>query len=370
MVKDWNPTMTNAYRVVQWNTHKKIYDLTLAAIIAGYLITFVGLGIILFPSPEEISLPILMIRALGTCAILLLHFILAIGPLARITPRLNPILYNRRHLGVAFFTIAATHAILVFAYYGGFGVENPISAVLVGAHRGGGTPYEFYGFLALLIFALMAATSHDFWLANLGASFWKFIHMGVYLAYALVIAHVVFGVLESEKNILYPALITLGAATIASLHLFAGVREVQCDHQMILSDPQSGDQPEWVDVCSVDEIQPDRAKIIQINTDERIAVYRHNNAVSAISNVCAHQGGPLGEGKIVDGCVTCPWHGYQYRPACGQSPPPFTEKIPTFDIRIEGRRVLINPTPNAPGTPVEPATYEDWGDEPSETKDA
>jgi len=358
--------MTNTYKAVQWNTHKRYYDLILLGIIGGYLLSFVGLGALLFPSPQEISFPILLIRALGTCAILLLHVILAIGPLARITPRMSAILYNRRHLGVAFFAIAASHGLLVFAYYGGFGVENPISVVLVGAHRGGGSPYEFYGFLALLIFALMASTSHDFWLANLGPSFWKFVHMGIYFAYALVLAHVVLGAMGSEPNLLYPTLITLGAATIASLHLYAGVKEVRRDHSQILVDPAPDSQTDWVDVCSVDEIKPDRAKIVQVGTDERIAVFRHNNTVSAVSNVCAHQGGPLGEGKIVDGCVTCPWHGYQYRPACGQSPPPFTEKIPTFNIRVEGRRVLLNPTPNAPGTMVEPAAFEDWPDDITE----
>ncbi len=31
-----------------------------------------------------------------------------------------------------------------------------------------------------------------------------------------------------------------------------------------------------------------------------------------ISNVCQHQNGPLGEGEIIDGCITCPWHGFQY----------------------------------------------------------
>jgi methionine sulfoxide reductase heme-binding subunit len=36
----------------------------------------------------------------------------------------------------------------------------------------------------------MAATSHDFWLAQLTAPVWKALHMGVYAAYALVVAHV------------------------------------------------------------------------------------------------------------------------------------------------------------------------------------
>jgi sulfoxide reductase heme-binding subunit YedZ len=346
--------MSNAYQVVQWNGHKKKYDLIMIATIVFYLVSFLSLGIFLFPTPEEISIPILAIRASGTCAIIMLHFILMIGPLARVTPKLNAVLYNRRHIGVAFFCVAAVHGLLVFGYYGGFGVENPISAVLVGSHRSGGSPYEFYGFLALLIFALMATTSHDFWLANLGAGFWKLIHMGVYVAYVLVLAHVVMGVLASEKNIVYPLLITLGAATITALHLYNGLKEVRRDHRTV----PVAENSEWVDVCSVDEIKPDRAMIVQINQHERIAVYRDNNSVSAISNVCAHQGGPLGDGKIIDGCVTCPWHGYQYRAECGQSPPPYNEKIPTYGIRVEGRRVLINPTPNDPGTPVEPAKFE------------
>jgi nitrite reductase/ring-hydroxylating ferredoxin subunit len=66
--------------------------------------------------------------------------------------------------------------------------------------------------------------------------------------------------------------------------------------------------------------------------------------------VCAHQGGPLGEGRIIDGCVTCPWHGYQYLPCCGRSPPPFNERIATHRVRIENGRVLIEVAALPPGT--------------------
>ena len=45
--------------------------------------------------------------------------------------------------------------------------------------------------------------------------------------------------------------------------------------------------------------------------------------IFALSNVCRHQGGPLGEGRILAGCLTCPWHGYQYHVEDGCSPPPF-----------------------------------------------
>jgi nitrite reductase/ring-hydroxylating ferredoxin subunit len=86
-----------------------------------------------------------------------------------------------------------------------------------------------------------------------------------------------------------------------------------------------------------------------------VAVFRNADRLSAVSNVCQHQNGPLGEGKIVNNCIVCPWHGYEYRPDTGASPPPFTEKIPTFRVRIAHGRVLVDPRPNSPGSYVEPA---------------
>lgn len=351
-------TMTNAYRAVQWNGHKRIYDLVIALSVTLYLVLFVLMGMFFFSAPEDISIPVLLIRALGTCAIIMLHIILVIGPIARLTPLAAPVLYNRRHLGVSFFVVALLHALLVVGFYGGFGVENPFIAVIV--PPAGSVPYEFFGFVALIIFAMMAATSHDFWLANLGDRWWKAMHMLVYIAYVFVIAHVLFGALQSETNLIPSILLGLGVLLVVSLHLYTGLREVMRDftrNPLIGEGEFDGD---WVDVCSVDEIDHNRAKIVQVDGHERIAIFRHNNTLSAVTNVCAHQGGPLGEGKVLNGCITCPWHGYQYKPACGSSPPPYHEKISTYEIRVEGRRVLINPMPNEPGTYVEPATFDPW----------
>ena len=30
------------------------------------------------------------------------------------------------------------------------------------------------------------------------------------------------------------------------------------------------------------------------------------------ATVCPHMGGPLEDAPIVDGCITCPWHGYRF----------------------------------------------------------
>jgi sulfoxide reductase heme-binding subunit YedZ len=125
-------------------------------------------------------------------------------------------------------------------------------------------------------------------------------------------------------------------------------------------DRESLPQPEpkavdgFVDVCGIDDI-PERRAVITCLSGERVAIFRYDGKVSALSNVCQHQNGPLGEGRIVRDCVVCPWHGYEYLPASGASPAPFTEKVPTFNIRLVNGRVFVHPRPNPPGTYIEPA---------------
>lgn len=349
--------MSNAYTWVQWNKHKKVYDLVLVGAVLGYLAVFIGVSSAVWTGDHAISPMTLMIRATGTCAILMLHLILAIGPLARLMPnRFAPLLYNRRHLGVTMFLVALIHSVLVLMWYGAFGTVNPLSAMLTMNPRYGsliGFPFEAFGLAALVILFFMAATSHDFWLKNLSPRWWKAMHMGVYVAYAMLVLHVALGAIQSERSVAYPVLLGAGGLVLLILHLTAGLKEVRRDAQV---DARTAAVDGWVDVASVADIPEDRAKVVIPGKGcAKVAVFRHQDGLSAVANVCSHQGGPLGEGKVIDGCITCPWHGYQYRPADGQSPPPYTEKIPTYELRIEGERVLLNPVPLPPGTPVQPA---------------
>lgn len=111
-----------------------------------------------------------------------------------------------------------------------------------------------------------------------------------------------------------------------------------------------------VDAGAVSEIEENRAKVVTLS-GERVAIFRYDGKISCVSNVCQHQNGPLGEGRVVDGFITCPWHGYQYCPDTGASPAPFTERIPTFNVVVRNGRILVDPRPNPAGTRVEPATF-------------
>ncbi len=342
--------MSHDYKAVQWTPFKKRFDFWMLGGIAIYLVLFVIFSFVSQPQGESLHPVQIVMRAMGTLAFLLLTFILCIGPLARLSDRFKPFLYNRRHLGVTTFLIALIHAGLAMMWYHGFSETNPLVSLLISNPRYdslAGFPFESLGFIALIIMFLMAATSHDFWNANLGPGLWKALHMGVYFAYALLVAHIALGAIQYEKDPFYVALLCAGSITVVGLHLFTGLASFRPSH--------SAELEGWLRVCHTGEMEDSRAKIIRPKSGEAIAVFLDGNKVSAVSNVCRHQGGPLGEGKIVDGCITCPWHGFQYRAGDGQSPPPFTEKISTYETRIVEGVVYVNPQPNAPGTPQVPS---------------
>jgi nitrite reductase/ring-hydroxylating ferredoxin subunit len=130
------------------------------------------------------------------------------------------------------------------------------------------------------------------------------------------------------------------------LHIVAAWRELAGDRGSALGDDG------WIAVGPPDSI-PDRcARIVAAPGGERIAVFRDGSQIGALTNLCAHQNGPIGEGRIVDGCVTCPWHGYQYRLADGCAPPPFTEKLATYPVRIRHGNVEVDSRALPPGTPA------------------
>ena len=70
-----------------------------------------------------------------------------------------------------------------------------------------GFPFKTLGLAALLILFLMAATSHDFWLAFLTPPAWKALHMALYVAYGLVVIHVSLGIMQGERTWLIPAML-------------------------------------------------------------------------------------------------------------------------------------------------------------------
>ncbi|HUG49098.1 MAG TPA: Rieske 2Fe-2S domain-containing protein [Candidatus Limnocylindria bacterium] len=102
--------------------------------------------------------------------------------------------------------------------------------------------------------------------------------------------------------------------------------------------------PGWVklDLSEIPEGVLTRAKA----GAQSLVLVREGSTILALHDTCAHAGGPLSQGRIVDGCVECPWHQSRFRLSDGrrvQGPTTFDQ--PRYEVRAaegggyEARRV-------------------------------
>jgi nitrite reductase/ring-hydroxylating ferredoxin subunit len=93
-----------------------------------------------------------------------------------------------------------------------------------------------------------------------------------------------------------------------------------------------GGEPKWtrLDLTEIPEGQPVAAKA----GAQSLVVVRNGARVYALHAQCAHAGGPLAEGKLVDGCIECPWHQSRFRMSDGKRVQgPTTYDQPRYDVR-------------------------------------
>jgi nitrite reductase/ring-hydroxylating ferredoxin subunit/DMSO/TMAO reductase YedYZ heme-binding membrane subunit len=339
--------MSAGFRAVQWNRKKLVYDATLLGSVTAFIGVFMLVGARNHPPSDAAAWIDLRINAFGTCAFVMLTIILSIGPLARLDRRFLPLLYNRRHFGVLAFLVALVHAWSVLAWFQAVGAVPDLIAEFTANPKYMsfiGFPMKALGLFGLSVMFLLAATSHDYWLAVLTPRVWKSLHMALYVAYAVLAMHVALGVMQEDRRPLVPILLAAAFAWVTGLHLAAAWREWQADRRA----PPGREN--WIAVGPPQSIPDQRARIVAARNGERIAVFRDGAQIGALTNLCAHQNGPIGEGRIINGCVTCPWHGYEYRLEDGCAPPPFTEKLATYRVRLKDGVVEVDPRPLPPGT--------------------
>lgn len=103
---------------------------------------------------------------------------------------------------------------------------------------------------------------------------------------------------------------------------------------------------DWIAVTDSATLIDRRAMEVVVHGNV-IALFADGGHLYAMDGMCAHQGGPIAKGVVQHGCVTCPWHGWQYELATGiqtinRQPLQRTFSIRERDGKIEIR--LPNPT--------------------------
>ena len=99
---------------------------------------------------------------------------------------------------------------------------------------------------------------------------------------------------------------------------------------------------EFIKVATVDEIPVGGAKLVEVDF-VRVALFNLAGEIYAIEDVCTHDGGPLVEGKVVNGCeVMCPRHGARFDIRTGNALSfPAFEPTKSYAVQIDGNDVWI-----------------------------
>lgn len=92
-------------------------------------------------------------------------------------------------------------------------------------------------------------------------------------------------------------------------------------------------------VAGRSELAAGQGKTVQVG-DKTVALFNIAGEFCAIDDACAHMGGPLGEGTLSGGVVTCPWHDWKYDVKSGSCLAPKAQ-VKVYPVKAEGDDILV-----------------------------
>ena len=95
-------------------------------------------------------------------------------------------------------------------------------------------------------------------------------------------------------------------------------------------------------MAAVSDVPAGDVRVVQCG-ERSLAVSNIDGELFAIDNVCTHDGGPLGEGRLQRGRIVCPRHGAAFDARTGRVLTlPAVKSVRAYPVRIEGERVYID----------------------------
>ncbi|MFJ7280979.1 Rieske 2Fe-2S domain-containing protein [Kitasatospora sp. NPDC098663] len=96
-------------------------------------------------------------------------------------------------------------------------------------------------------------------------------------------------------------------------------------------------EPGWHILGRVEDFATGEAERRMIGEVPVLVVRESDDVFHVLADRCSHFSGPLSQGEVADGCVTCPWHGSVFRLADGWNVGgPATAPQPSFATRTDG----------------------------------
>jgi chlorite dismutase len=97
----------------------------------------------------------------------------------------------------------------------------------------------------------------------------------------------------------------------------------------------------WTRVTAASDLPEGASRAVYFGGDQ-VALFNVGGRVYALANRCAHANGPLAEGEVEGGCVTCPWHGSRFDLASGEPlGGPAVKPVATYRVKVEDGAIFL-----------------------------
>ncbi len=240
-----------------------------------------------------------------------------------------------RWLGIFTLTFALIHPLLLLI---GVGPAVFSARTFVAPHL---VPFIWVGYAQLLLIVVTASTAllrRWSWLKTR----WRTIHYLNYAVFYLAFSHsLALGHdvrTTSLRYLWYGYALTVTAALV--------VRVWRAKHQKSRRATKSTG-PGIISLGKISDFPNHQAKCLTAG-GKSIAIFRSDDQLWALNNICSHAGGPLYEGTFDGSTVTCPWHGSRFEVASGRViSGPATQPQQVYPVRVNDGKVELTGINNA-----------------------
>jgi nitrite reductase (NADH) small subunit len=103
---------------------------------------------------------------------------------------------------------------------------------------------------------------------------------------------------------------------------------------------RAGRDEQWLVIGRAADVPLLEGRSVEVH-GHRIAVFRLAGGWAAIDQACPHRGGPLGDGIVADGCVTCPLHNHRFSLLSGERQDGDGPGVRIYEVRERGGRLEL-----------------------------
>ena len=101
------------------------------------------------------------------------------------------------------------------------------------------------------------------------------------------------------------------------------------------------DKKSWHDLGSAENFR--KVPVTEVSAgNTRLAITWQDGKFGAVSGICNHAGGPLGQGHLDGEYVVCPWHHWKFHCRTGLGEPGYEDDaVPSHVVKEEGGHLFV-----------------------------